>query len=121
MPYATIEDYQSLSISNPKIENDYLPNYLEMASDDIDRLTYGRIKSIKLTEFQKEKIKKATILQADYLFQFGDMFDIPIDSFNAGNTSVNLKDMTINGVHTTLKVKNYVDETGLTCTSIYGW
>lgn len=47
---------------------------LELASSKVDELTFNRIvaKGIdNLTEFQKEKIQKATLLQAQYYEDYG--------------------------------------------------
>lgn len=47
---------------------------LELASEKVDDLTFNRIRGIgfdNLTTFQKEKIQKATLLQAQYYSDYG--------------------------------------------------
>ena len=47
---------------------------LELASSKIDELTFNRIQAKgfeNLTEFQKKKIEKATLLQAQYYDDYG--------------------------------------------------
>ncbi len=50
------------------------PELLELASSKIDELTFNRIVArgfANLTAFQKDKIEKATLLQAQYYEDYG--------------------------------------------------
>ncbi len=97
---------------------DGLANKLERASDQIDSLTYNRIVGKgfdNLTEFQKDKIKKAICLHADFIEQYGAYIDMPLSGFSAGSTSVSFNANKINGITTTQEVINYLKQTGLTC------
>lgn len=53
----------------------YSPELLELASSKVDELTYNRITGaggiVKLTTFQQEMIRKATLAQAEYYDQYG--------------------------------------------------
>lgn len=100
------------------IPEDSLNRKLERASDQVDTLTYNRIVGIgfdNLTEFQKEKIKKAICIHAEFIEQFGDYIDTPLSGFSAGSTSVSFNTNKVNGITTTQEVLNYLKQTGLTC------
>ena len=59
---------------------------LELASSKIDELTFNRIVAIgfrNLTEFQQDKISKATLLQAQYYDDYGT----DVESLNGFNVS----------------------------------
>lgn len=97
---------------------DRIDSKLEKATDQINSLTYNRIVGIgfdNLTEFQKDKIKKAICLHADFVEQYGDYIDMPLSGFSAGSISVSFNANKINGVTTTQEVMNYLKQTGLTC------
>jgi hypothetical protein len=94
---------------------------LERASDQIDSLTFNRISSKgfdNLTEFQKDRIKKAVCIHAEFIEQYGDYINAPLSSFSAGSISVNFNTKTFNGVSATQEVLNYLNQTGLTCRRI---
>lgn len=103
---------------------DELSSKLEKASDQIDSLTFNRIVGKgfdNLTDFQKEKIKKAVCLQADFVEEYGDYINSPISSFSAGSISVSFNDKAvkyINGVTTSNEVYNLLKQTGLCCLRI---
>ncbi|MFR1708933.1 MAG: hypothetical protein ACLSV2_08540 [Clostridium sp.] len=91
---------------------------LERASDQINTLTYNRIVGKgfnNLTEFQKDKIKKAVCIHAEFVEQYGDYIDMPLSGFSAGSTSVSFNANKVNGITTTQEVLNYLKQTGLTC------
>lgn len=95
-----------------------LNNKLERASDQIDALTFNRIVGIgfeNLTEFQKDKVRKAVCLHANFVDQYGEYIDMPLSGFSAGSTSVSFNANKVNGVTTTQEVLNYLKQTGLTC------
>lgn len=95
-----------------------LSGKLEKATDQINALTYNRVVGIgfdNLTEFQKDKIKKAICLHADFMEQYGEYIDMPLGGYSAGSVSVNFNAQKINGVTTTQEVLNYLKQTGLTC------
>ena len=91
---------------------------LERASDQVDTLTYNRIIGIgfdNLTEFQKDKIKKAVCIHAEFIEQYGAYIDTPLSGFSAGSTSVSFNTNKVNGITTAQEVLNYLKQTGLTC------
>lgn len=95
-----------------------LVNRLERASDQINSLTYNRIIGIGfdiLTPFQQDKIQKAICLHADFMEQYGEYIDMPLNGFSAGSISVSFNANKSNGVTATQEVMNYLKQTGLTC------
>lgn len=100
------------------ISKEDIDEKLERATDQINTLTYNRIVSIEfnnLTEFQKDKIKKAICIHAEFIEQYGSYIDTPLSGFSAGSVSVSFNAKRINGVTTTQEVLNYLKQTGLTC------
>ena len=94
---------------------------LERASDQVDSLTFNRIRAKgfdNLTEFQKDRIKKAVCIHAEFIEQYGDYINMPLNGFTAGSISVNFNAQKVNGITTTQEVLNYLNQTGLTCRRI---
>ena len=68
------KEYYSNTFKGKIIPDEDIEQYLELAQEKIDSITYNRIVAIgfdNLTEFQKEKISKAICYQADNIFQNG--------------------------------------------------
>ena len=77
--YLTYEEYEAMG--GLELEADILPQ-LQTASDYIDRLTYNRIFDFdKLTEFQQDKVKRACMVQAEFLYQNQDAVSSALDSY----------------------------------------
>jgi hypothetical protein len=114
MPYVDSEYYKN-TYKGILIPDNEISNRLETASDSIDDLTYNRITAIgfeNLTSFQQDKIKKAVCIQADFLYQYGDYMNLPVDSYTAGSLTLSLGN---NGIKTPGSVANYLRQSGLTC------
>lgn len=97
---------------------------LKEAQEKIDSITYNRIVGIgfdNLTEFQKEKIKEAICLQADYLYEHGynDENDADILSYNVLDISVNVdrsgKETLAKKAHMSERAYDLIKQTGLSC------
>lgn len=100
------------------IQGPSLNKKLERASEQIDTITYNRIVSKgfdNLTEFQRDKVKKAICIHAELIEQYGAYIDIPLSGFSAGSTSVSFNANKVNGITTTQEVLNLLKQTGLTC------
>ena len=94
---------------------------LKRASEDVNSLCYGRIEGKgfeNLTEFQQDRIQDAVCEQAEYTFKYGEYFNNPMKSYSVGTTSVQLQDTEINGVHTTSRVIQLLEDTGLRCLTL---
>ena len=110
--------YYEFVFEGKVLQGDFLDKKLERASEQINTLTYNRIIGIgfkNLTDFQKDKIKKAVCIHAEFIEQYGEYIDAPISGFSAGSTSVSFNTNKINGITTTQEVLNYLKQTGLTC------
>lgn len=92
---------------------------LKESSDDIDKLTYGRIRKRgfdNLTEFQQDRIKKAICYQAEFNNKYGEYLNMPISGFSAGEISMNFKEenKTAVGIIADKRTIDYLSQTGLT-------
>jgi hypothetical protein len=75
-----------------ELDEETAEKLLEEASDQVDRLTYGRIRHRgfdNLTEYQQEMIKKAVCYQADFVSNYGDYLSAPLNGFSIGDVSLN--------------------------------
>lgn len=86
--YATPQDYEQYGAG--LIPAEQLEQALSRSSDQIDALTYNRIKARgfeNLTPFQQTNVKKAVCRQADFWHQYGDILNAPMTGFGAGSIS----------------------------------
>lgn len=110
--------YYKESFGGVTLPEEHIEKKLERASDQIDTLTYNRINGKgfdNLTEFQKDKIKKAVCIHAEFIEQYGSYIDMPLSGFSAGSVSISFNAQKVNGITTTQEVLNYLSQTGLTC------
>ncbi len=101
------------------LDEDEVTKLLEEASDEVDKLTYGRIRKKgfnNLTEYQQELIKKAVCYQADFINTYGQYFNMPITGYSAGDISLsfNKENQGPGGIVADKKTLNYLSQTGLT-------
>jgi hypothetical protein len=122
MSYITYDEYKELKGS--VLTEVTAEKYLELASYDIDNVTYNRIKKIgfeNLTEFQKKTIKTATVLQADFWFNNEDWLNSAISSYSINGVSVKYGESksvnVVNDVFMPNIVYNLLKQTGL-CSAI---
>lgn len=118
-------DYYANEYEGKILQNDDISKYLKKAQEKIDSITYNRIVKIgfdNLTEFQKEKIKDAICLQADYIKEhgFNDEDDNTISSYSVLDISVNVKDDSnkktrASKLHVSEEAYDLVHKTGLDC------
>lgn len=92
---------------------------LEEASDEVDKLTYGRIRKIgfeNLTPYQQEMVKKAVCYQADFIGNYGDYLSSPLGGFSIGDVSLSFsqENQGAGGIVADKKALNYLSQTGLT-------
>lgn len=92
---------------------------LEEASDQVDRLTYGRIRRKgfdNLTEYQRGLIKKAVCHQVDFLANYGEYLSSPLGSFSIGDVSLSFskENQGPGGIIADKKALNYLSQTGFT-------
>lgn len=89
------KEYYSNTFGGKNIPDEEIEQYLELAQEKIDSITYNRIVAIgfdNLTEFQKEKISKAICYQAEYIFQNGynDENNRDVSSYSVLDISVSV-------------------------------
>lgn len=87
--YMTYEEYKKYS---EILNEENAEKYLDLASCDIDNITFNRIKKIgfeNLTDFQKLMIKKAVALQANFRFENEDWLDSALSQYSINGVSVN--------------------------------
>jgi hypothetical protein len=92
---------------------------LEEASDDVDKLTYGRIRRKgfdNLTEFQQERIKKAVCHQVEFINNYGEYLNTPLGGFSIGDVSLSFskENQGPGGIIADKKTLDYLAQTGLT-------
>lgn len=91
---------------------------LEEASDQVDRLTYGRIRKRgfeNLTEYQQEMIKKAVCHQAEFIYNYGEYLNSPLSGFSIGDVSLSFgkENQGPGGIIADKKTLDYLAQTGL--------
>lgn len=99
MTYVTYDEYKEMKGST--LNEETADKYLDLASYDIDNLTFNRIKKIgfeNLTDFQKLTIKTAVILQADFRFENEDWLNSALSQYSINGVSVNYGDSKSVGV-----------------------
>ncbi|MBS4534980.1 hypothetical protein GOQ29_05030 [Clostridium sp. D2Q-14] len=101
------------------LDEDEATKLLEEASDEVDKLTYGRIRKKgfnNLTEYQQELIKRAVCYQADFISQYGQYLNMPITGYSAGDISLsfNKENKGPGGIVADKKTLNCLSQTGLT-------
>lgn len=115
-PYATMSDYRE---ANSIITEDKeVVEYLELASYEINKATLTRIQKIgfrNLTANQQKLIKKATLAQADYIYENAIFEDEEVDSFSLKDISVSKKEATTTSAKLKISKKAfiYLKQTGL--------
>lgn len=117
--YVNIEYYKNTFKGTTLTDENEINEYLTLASEKIDELTYNRIVAIgfdKLTDFQKEKIQRAVCKHADYIYENGtEMGQISSFSVLDINVSMDNKNSIEAQFGTNKEIYNLVKQTGLTC------
>ena len=78
MAYVDYQYYKD--VFKGDLDEETATKLLEEASDQVDRLTYGRIRKREfesLTEYQQEMIKKAVCHQAEFINNYGEYLSSP--------------------------------------------
>jgi len=116
--YADV-NYYKIEYGGTVISTEALATHLSRASDQIDALTYNRIRGRggldNLSCYQQECVKKAVCAQAEFNAQYGAYADMPLTGYSIGDVSLSLATEKINGVATNRDVLQYLSQTGLTC------
>lgn len=100
------------------LEENVAIKLLEEASDQVDRLTYGRIRARgfnNLTEYQQEMVKKAVCYQVDFINSYGDYLNTPLSGYSIGDVSLSFsqENQGAGGIIADKKTLDYLAQTGL--------
>lgn len=119
--FMTIQEY--LNFTDNKTITDEDAETIQEAIEDIDVLTYNRIKSFNdLTDFQKDKVCLAISLQAAFRKSYSDMLENPLSAYSINGVSMsfdNKKIAQFSGIYTTGKIYSVLRQTGLTYPGMY--
>lgn len=124
--YASIDDYIRL-YSDTELDRVTIEQSLEEASDEIDGLTYNRIRVKgfdRLTAFQQEKVKKAVCIQAKFINDYREMLSSPFSSYSINGVSMafdgnNIVD--VNGIKASKQAYTQLVQTGLARRNLDWW
>lgn len=117
MSYVDYKHYKD--IFKGSLDEDVALKVLEEASDQTDKLTYGRIRKKgfdNLTEFQQDRTKKAICHQADFINKYDEFLNMPISGYSAGDVSLsfNEENKGPGGIIADKRTLDYLGQTGLT-------
>lgn len=116
--YATPDDY-AWYCPGGTLSGAVLPVALDKASGQIDALCYGRIRRAgfeNLTEFQQDCIRQATCLHAEFLDNYADALESPLQSYGINGVSMTFDANRVRqqgGVTTSGEVYGLLLQTGL--------
>lgn len=116
MAYADAAYYKD-EYGGTAIPDEAIRTHLSRASDQIDALTYNRIRGRgfeNLSCYQQECAQKAVCAQAEFNHRYGSYADMPLQGYKIGDISLNFATEQVNGVATTRDVLNYLGQAGLT-------
>ena len=99
---------------------------LKQASRHIDTLTFNRIKKCefeRLTAFQRDIIKEATCMMADFEHNNSSMINSLINSYGINGANISFSGecancQIVDGIIIQKDVYAYLSQTGLTCRSL---
>ena len=116
--YITYDDY--INMGGTLLDEECAKKYIELASLDIDNLTFNRINKIgfdNLTEFQKSTIKKVVMLQTDFRADNEDWLNSAISQYSINGVNINYGNSktisVINGVFIPINTFSTLKQTGL--------
>ena len=118
MMYITYDEY--INMGGTILDEENAQKYIELASYDIDNLTFNRINKIgfdNLTEFQKSTIKKVVMLQTDFRADNEDWLNSAISQYSINGVNINYGNSktisVINGVFIPTNIFSILKQTGL--------
>lgn|SRR5690554_5344785 len=116
MAYADYEYYRDVFKGN--LDEGTASKLLDEASDQVDRLTYGRIRRRgfdNLTEYQQEMVQKAVCYQAEFINNYGEYLSSPLSGFSIGDVSLNFgkENQGPGGTIADKRTLEYLTQTGL--------
>lgn len=121
MPYANKEYYKN-QYYGTELDDDIVEKYLKLASNDIDALTFNRIRDVEfdnLTDFQQNTIKDVICRLAEFKFLNKELLDNFLSSYSINGVTMNFEKSwnvkIIGEVVITKNLYSLLEQTGLTC------
>jgi len=118
--YVTSFDYFSIRPGGA-IPEPELSQWLQSAQQDIDTFTYNRIRAQgfkQLSPAQREIVRLAVCLQAEFLFEYGELANTPLQSYGINGVSMSFGGngtlVRREGVATLGGIDKLLESTGLT-------
>ncbi|MCF6461493.1 hypothetical protein [Clostridium sp. Cult3] len=116
MAYVDYEYYKNTFKGS--LDENAATKLLEESSDQVDRLTYGRIRKRgfeNLTEYQQEMVQKAVCHQAEFINNYGEYLNSPLGGFSIGDVSLSFskENQGPGGIIADKKTLDYLAQTGL--------
>lgn len=102
MRYAEHEDYTAMYGSSKETVDADISGALELASSDVDVLTYNRIRNIgfdRLTEFQQTAVREVVCRMAHFRINHADTMESPYQSYSINGVSKTFGATQTIGVH----------------------
>ena len=119
--YASFSDYTAAGYTRLASVDDP-EHWLELASRDIDTLTFNRIRArrfAKLTEFQQDIIKMVTCQLADFRLENDELLDSALTGYSINGVSANFGDsrnvVVAGDVILPVRLYGWLQQTGLCC------
>lgn len=119
--YASLSDYTAAGHTKLQTAEDP-ERWLELASMDIDTLTFNRIRALgfeNLTPFQQEVIQRVTRHLADFRLENDELLDSALASYSingvSANFSVGQNLATVGAVTLPKRLYGWLQQTGLCC------
>ena len=116
--YLSISEFLSIC-PECEISDDEFIALVQRAESDIDTLTFNRITASgfdSLTDFQRERVKRAAALQAKFICDNSELLESPLSAYSISGVSMSFdrsKVMSLDGVVTTRQVYSTLMQTGL--------
>ena len=121
MPYANKEYYRN-QYYGTELDDGIVEKYLKLASNDIDALTFNRIRDVEfdnLTDFQQNTIKDVICRLAEFKFLNKELLDNFLSSYSINGVTMNFEKSwnvkIIGEVVITKNLYSLLEQTGLTC------
>jgi hypothetical protein len=121
MPYANKEYYRN-QYYGTELDDGIVEKYLKLASNDIDALTFNRIRDVEfdnLTDFQQNTIKDVICRLAEFKFLNKELLDNFLSSYSINGVTMNFeKSWNVKIIGEVVIPKNLyslLEQTGLTC------
>lgn len=121
MPYANKEYYRN-QYYGTELDDGIVEKYLKLASNDIDALTFNRIRDVEfdnLADFQQNTIKDVICRLAEFKFLNKELLDNFLSSYSINGVTMNFeKSWNVKIIGEVVIPKNLyslLEQTGLTC------